>query len=159
MSIYQTQKSTKPKPEDVARVFLDSEKASAFLRLVEYLRVNKIGIPWVSGNSWGLNVKGKRIGFIKIADGNWLFRQQLRHMNFYKDMNDNDMMAFVNSYIRAKTCASGYCNENPDVPKTDFHAPDICTCWPLRIYNPCDNALEQTQRLVTHCKDIIITGI
>ena len=148
MSIYQTQKSTKPKPEAVARDFLDSKKVSAFLRLVEYLRANKIGIPWVSGNSWGLNVKGKRIGFIKIAGGSWLFCQQPRHMKYYENMKDSDLHKFVFNNIYPKTCLEGKCGEGPDMPITDYNKSSVCGCWPLRIFNPDEEALEYTKRLI-----------
>ena len=44
MSMYQKQKATKPKPEDVAGDFLDAEKTAAMLNFVEFIRVNKIGV-------------------------------------------------------------------------------------------------------------------
>jgi DNA transposition AAA+ family ATPase len=51
VSPYKTQKISKPKPEDIAGDFLDTEKTAAMLNLVEFIRVNKISIQWASGNS------------------------------------------------------------------------------------------------------------
>lgn len=159
MSIYQNQKSIKPKPEDVAADFLDNKKAALFLDIIDFIRADKINISWVSGNSWGLNVKGKRIAFLKIYNGNWLFCQQPRHMKFYNEVKDDDLKNFVCSYIRAKTCIDGTCGEHPNMPKTDFNAPNVCTCWPLRIYILDKKTLEYTKQLIALSKNYIINEL
>ncbi|MCL2371917.1 MAG: hypothetical protein FWC78_00755 [Defluviitaleaceae bacterium] len=159
MSIYQNQKSIKPKPEDVAADFLDNKKTELFLDIIDFIRADKINISWVSGNSWGLNVKGKRIAFLKICNGNWIFRQQPRHMKFYNEMKNDDLKNFVCSYICAKTCIDGTCDEHPNMPKTDFNAPNVCTCWPLRIYDPDKEALEYTKQLIAFSKKYILNEL
>ena len=143
------QKTTRPKPEEVAEDFLNTENIVSFLDIIKFIRANKIGIAWVSSNQWGLNVKSKRMGFVKMHEGNWLFRQQPRHMVFYEEMENSDLKQFVNSHIRQKVCLYEKCYEGPDIPIAKTKT-SICTCWPLRIYNPNGDTFEQTKRLILH---------
>ena len=46
MSIYQSQKAARPKPEDIAGDFLSTEKTAAVLNLVDFMRAIKVGIQW-----------------------------------------------------------------------------------------------------------------
>ena len=161
-SIYKEQKQVRPKPEDVAGAFLDPERASAMLGFVAFLRENKINIQWGSGNSWTLNYKGKRLGYLKIYTGilgkpalphldkSWFFCHNRLFLDRYYTMEDSPLKTFVFDNIYARNC--GNClltNAIPNEQKAGYMNPTGCGCFPLRIFNADSEALEYTQQLVS----------
>jgi len=70
MSLYQNQKGTKSKIEDIVGDLLDAEKTAAMLNLIEFIRANKIGIQHASGNSWKMTYKSKLLGYFRPHDSN-----------------------------------------------------------------------------------------
>ena len=176
MSLYKKQKGAKPAIEDVASEFLDADKTAAILELVKFIRANKIGIQWATTNSWALNYKGKRLGYIKIhehaddikrhqQDGSWSspgnriwrFTHNRLHLDKYYSMEDCDLKTFVFDHIYAKTCGSGdLCQCNPNAQKAGYMNSTGCGCWPLRIFNPNGEALEKTKRLIEFRKNCIL---
>ena len=161
MSIYKEQKEVKPKPEDVAGDYLNAERTADILNFVEFVRANKIGIRWGSGNSWALNYKGKQLGFLKIytgilgkpappdLDGTWFFCHRRTYLDRYYSMDDCDLKTFIFEHIYARNCGNCICtNPNPNDIKAGYMNPTGCGCWPLRVYNPTGEALEKTKRLI-----------
>jgi len=153
MSIYQKQKAAKPKIEDVAGDFLDTEKTAALLNLVEFIRANKIGIQWGSSNSWALNYKNKRLGYLKIHDGIWRFCHNRVYLEKYYTMEDGELKTFIFGNIYARTC--GDCQSNPNAQKAGYMKPTDCGCWPLRIFNADGEVLEKTKQLIEYRKNWI----
>ena len=152
MSTYKEQKITKPKPEDVAGDFLDAEKTAAFLNLVEFIRANKIGIRWASANSWTLNFKSKRLGYLKIHDqyGFWWFCHN-HPINNYYSMEECDLKSFVFDNLYARDCEKCRIKRSIiDMPKAGVTNQNICACWPLRVFNPDGEVMEQTKRLIEY---------
>ena len=171
-SIYAAQKVTKPKPEDVAGDFLDAGTTADMLNLTDFIRTNKIGIRWTSGNSWVLNYKGKRLGFLKIyyygIDGeyerlfgethplhkSWFFCHKHDYLEHYYSMEDIDLKSFIFEHIYARNCGNCFCTwhlkglSELNEQKAGYMKPADCGCWPLRIYNPAGEALEFTKRLI-----------
>jgi len=80
-------------------------------------------------------------------------------MKFYNEMKNDDLKNFVCSYIRAKTCIDSACDEHPNMTKTNFNAPNVCTCWPLQIYNPDKEDLEHTKLLIAYSKNYILNEL
>ena len=177
MSTYKNQKITKPKPEDVAGDFLNAGSTTDLLNLVEFIRANKIGIRWVSANSWKLVYKGKKLGFLKIyyidveyeylfgksnpLHKSWFFCQQSDNYKYeyfdrYYSMESGDLKSFVFDHIYTKTCGQCFCTcradqsgqTNLNEQKAGYMNPTDCGCWPLRIYNPTGESLVNTKRLI-----------
>jgi len=159
MSTYKNQKVIKPKPEDVAGDFLDTEKTAAMLNFVEFIRGNKIGIRWASSNSWTLHYKGKRLGYLKIfagkpntsIDRSWTFCHV--HNDFlsrYYSMEDCDLKTFIFDNIYAKTCGNCICYNNMNARKAGYMKPTKCGCYPLRIFNPDNEILVYTKQLIEY---------
>ena len=164
MSIYQNQKTTKPKPEDVAGGSLSTEKTVAILNLVDFIRVNKVGIQWGSGNSWALSYKGKRLGYLKICIekpntsnyGSWLFFHNRAYLNRYYKMDECDLKTIIFEHIYAKTCGNCFTSGNKNAQKAGYMNPTDCGCYPLRIFNPDGEALEYTKQLIEYRKICIL---
>ena len=172
MSTYQEQKTIKPKIEDVAGEFLNAERAADLLSLVEFLQANKIGIRWDSGNSWALQYKGKRLGFLKlyyydIQSGyenlfgkphplhkSWFFCHKRDFLDCYYGMEDGDLKSFIFDHLYARRCGKCFCSwhmkgiSDMDEQKAGYMNPTECGCWPLRVYNPTGEALKLTKRLI-----------
>ena len=163
MSIYQNQKETKPKPEDAAGDFLNTEKAAAVLNFVEFMRAIKVGIQWASGNSWALNYKGKRLGYLKIFSekpdtsmfGSWAFCHNRDYLERYYKMNECDLKTFIFEHIYAKTCGNCFTSGNMNAQKAGYMNPTDCGCYPLRIFNPDGKVLEYTKQLIEYRKNCI----
>ena len=172
---YKDQKDLKPKPEDVAGNILDAERAADLLNFAEFLRANKIGIRWISSNSWTLAYKGRRLGYLKIKgvddkykrlfgepyplDKSWLFCQQVSYqqspyLDRYYSMDDCDLKSFVFDHIYARGCGRCFCTwdingkASLNEEKAGYMNPTQCGCWPLRIYNPNGESLELTKQLI-----------
>jgi len=161
MSIYQNQKATKPKPEDVAGDFLDAKKTAALLNFVEFIRANKIGIRWASANSWTLNYKSKRLGYLKIFAekpntsiyGSWAFcHNRDGSLELYYNMEDCNLKRFIFENIYARTCGNCICSADMNAQKAGYMNPTDCGCYPLRIFNPDGDALEHTKQLIEYKK-------
>lgn len=172
MSIYKDQKVLKPKIEDVAGDFLDAERTADVINLVEYIRTNKIGIRWDSGNSWALSYKGKRLGFLMIyyydiqsgyeqvfgephpLHKSWFFCHRRDYLERYYNMEDCDLKSFIFDHIYARNCGHCFCTwhlkgkTNLNEQKSGYMNPTGCECWPLRVYNPTGETLELTKRLI-----------
>ena len=157
-SVYKEQKKVKPKPEDAAGDFLDTEKTAAMLNLVEFIRNKKIGIQWASSNAWSLNYKGQKLGSIKIGAmwkssdeiaHSWHFRHHHHYLDCYYRMEDCELKTFIFEHIYARNCGNCiYTNGNPNEIKAGYMNPTDCGCWPLRIYNPEGKTLEYTKQLI-----------
>lgn len=164
MSLYQSQKSVKPKIEDVAGNFLDAGKTAALLNLAEFIRTEKIGIQWASANSWALNYKNKRLGYIKIQNGLpwphlngiWRFCHNRNYLDRYYSMEECDLKTFIFDNIYAKTCGGDTCQSNPNAQKAGYMNPTDCGCYPLRIFNPNEEKLEYTKQLIKYRKNCIL---
>jgi len=174
MSTYKDQKVSKPNPEDVAGDFLDTERTADILNLVDFIRTNKISIRWNSGNSWALIYKSKRLGFLKIyyydiqEDGeyerlfgephplrkSWFFCHKRDYLERYYNMDDCDLKSFIFDHIYARNCGHCFCTWHGKVKSelNEQKAGDMnstgCGCWPLRVYNPTGEALDNTKRLI-----------
>ena len=172
MSIYKDQKAVKPKIEDVAGDFLNAKRTDDILNLVEFIQVNKIGIRWVSGNSWALIYKGKKLGELKIyyydiqsgyeqlfgktnpLHGSWFFCHKRDCLERYYNMEECDLKSFIFDHIYARNCGHCFCSWHMKEPaelneqKAGYMNPAACGCWPLRIYNPTGAALDKTKRLI-----------
>jgi len=155
VSIHKDQKDVRPKIEDVAGDFLSAERTATLLDLVAFLRANKIGISWSSGNSWSLRSKGKLIGSLHIYDGTWRFSH--RGLDIYYQMEDCDMKRFVFDHIYVRAC--GDCQWNQNTAKAGYMNPTTCGCWPLRIFNADGEVLENTKRLIEFRKMCILEGV
>jgi len=133
---YKDQKELKPKPEDVAGNILDAERAADILNFIEFIRANKIGIRWISSNSWTLVYKGRRLGYLKIEcldvgygsgaeykrlfgephplKKSWFFcqqgsNQQYPYLERYYNMEDCELKFFVFDHIYARSCGRCFC--------------------------------------------------
>ena len=164
-SIYRAQKATRPKIEDVAGDFLDAGRTAALLNLAAYIRDNKINIQWASGNSWALNVKNKRLGYLKICDGSpaqiyrgsWYFCHNRAYLDNYYSMADSDFKTFIFENIYARNCGScTVSSKRPDEKKAGYMTPTDCWCWPFRIFNPEGEALEYVKKLIEYRKNCIL---
>ena len=163
MSIYKQQKATKPKPEDVAGDFLDIERTAAMLNFVEFLRANKIGIRWASGNAWGLHYKGRKFGTVRIGDGmsasylhgSWYFSHG-QPINRYYSMEDCDLKTFIFDNIYAKDCENCWLKHQSGLKKIGEMNPNACTCYPMRIFNPDEERMEYSKQLIKYIMNWIL---
>ena len=155
MSLYKEQKVIKPKIEEVAGDFLNAERTASLLNFAAFLRENKIGIQWASGNSWALNFKSKRFGSLHIYNGTWRFAH--RGLEKYYAMEEGDLKSFIFDNIYIREC--GNCQWNQNAAKVEYMQPTTCGCWPLRIFNPDGEVLENTKRLVEFRKNCILEEI
>ena len=156
-SIYKNQKAVKPKIEDVAGDFLNAERTANMLNLVEFLRAGKIGIQWASGNSWALNYRSKRLGYLKIHEGTWRFSHNRMYLNKYYEMEDSDVKSFIFEHIYVREC--GNCQWNQNATKAGYMNSTDCGCWPLRIFNADGDVLEQTKQLIEYRKNCILEDL
>lgn len=179
MSVYQSQKTTKPKPKDVAGDFLAAERVASMLNFVDFAQANKIGIRWDSGNSWELKYKSKQLGFLKIyyydiqsgcerlfgkspLHRSWFFCHNGNYLEHYYSMEDCDLKTFIFDNIYASNCGHCFCSwhlkgiNKLNEQKAGYMNPTGCRCWPLRIYNPNGKVLEQTKQLVEYRMNCIL---
>lgn len=70
-SLFQDQKKTRPKIEDVISSYLSGAVQQNAAAFAAYCRENKLTPQWTSSNTWVLSYKGKRAGYIKLRDDSW----------------------------------------------------------------------------------------
>jgi hypothetical protein len=79
-------------------------------------------------------------------------------------MEDSDLKSFIFDHIYAKTCGHCFCTcradqngqTNLNEQKAGYMNPTGCSCWPLRIYNPTGEALDNTKRLIEYRMNCIL---
>ena len=65
-------------------------------------------------------------------------------------------------HIYARNCGHCFCTfhlkglKKLNEQKAGYMNPTGCRCWPLRIYNPAGEALDQTKRLVERRMNYIL---
>ena len=157
-SALQNQKELKPKIEDIAKDFLDAEKTAVILDFVQFLHDKKVNVRWGGINSWTLNYKSKRLGYIKLhQDKNvWRFSHNRIYLDAYYAMEDCDFKTFIFDHIYVRACEdTENCFWNPDAPKAGHMNPTTCHCWPLRIHNPYGEKMKLTKQMVEYRVDCI----
>ena len=154
MSLYQNQKGTKSKIEDIVGDLLDAEKTAAMLNLIEFIRANKIGIQHASGNSWKMTYKSKLLGYFHIHNGTWRFAHNRIYLDRYYSMEDCNLKTFIFEHIYVSEC--GNCQWTQNATKAGYMKPTDCGCWPLRIFNAHGEVLEHTKELIEYRKNCIL---
>jgi hypothetical protein len=95
MSLYQEQKKTKPKIEDLIPEYLDGEMKDSALGFIAALRVNKINPSWTLTNQWKAVCKGKNIIRVSLApwtpsgkskNAKWVITAYLQHLDTYTEI-------------------------------------------------------------------------
>jgi len=72
MAQHEAQKAEKLTVADVARRQLDGDFLNGFYRLLDFLRQEKIALPWKSINGFKMVYKGANIGGFTLGAGGWL---------------------------------------------------------------------------------------
>lgn len=83
-SLYQTQKRTKPKVEEIIQATLKGERKQNALDFVSFVKSLRMTPQWASANSWAVSYKNKRVCYIKVNDyvagsRSWAIRPSIRY--------------------------------------------------------------------------------
>ena len=90
-SLYQEQKKSKPKIEEIINISLKNDNKKNALEFVAFVKSFRMTPQWASANSWAVIYKSKRVCYIKVSDnapgdGFWCVRPTIEY--------DDDLAAF-----------------------------------------------------------------
>jgi len=152
-------RESKPKIDEVAKNHLDENNLKNLLLLLNFLKNIKLSARWHASNSWSINYKGKKIGFIQLRESrSW----RIMHNDlFYEDYDkhvDDELRVFVWNNIAKPMCTQN-CNGLKSLMVMGKTFDGICNCWPFRITNANGATLKHVKKLIKIRKDIIATSI
>ena len=122
VSHFEIQKANKPTILTVAEQFMDGDFKTNFLKFLDFLKQEKIGLQWGSTNSFNANYKGKRVARILIAGGSGFIKNHWRILvavtdrdkfDSYLEEQTDEIFNMVMDGINKKCKGCGGCN-----PKT-----------------------------------------
>lgn len=160
-SLYQKQKTIRPKIEDALAGVLEGERLAHALDFVAYLRANKMSPAWASANSWAVNYKGQRVCYIRAYGVQHWHRLDAGCWHISPNGEYNDDIETLGDALKESIWAGvRYCD-------------NCCNCGPGRhavilgkdfdnvchmnfvFTNPDDTALECAKKLVDVRKSAI----
>lgn len=161
VTVYETQKNVKPDVKEIISQTCDGEIKQIALEFVDYSLELKMKPTWASTNSYALNYKGKRVGYLKVGRGgnfeknnvdiaiypagiecyeNYLMNKSEQEKNIFKDN-------FINLYLRHCSCC-GKCAPGIDVSVFGEKYKNTCRWIARGIINPDQNQIKFIKELI-----------
>jgi len=160
-SLYQEQKLSKPKVEDVITALLKNETQKDALEFVDYVKSFKMTPQWASANSWAVNYKSKRVCYIKVSetstgDGRWIVRPSVEYSDslaFYCQTEGLTDRMLKNVHY---CCACGKCAPGKPVEFFGVALQNVC-CSPIdfEFHNPDAAALDCARKMIMYRRNEI----
>lgn len=161
VSLYQEQKKTKPKVEDVINELLKGDRKQAALDFVSFIKSLKMTPQWASANSWAVSYKNKRVCYIKIKDfrskeNYWYIRPAIGYddetIAFCERENLKQIM--INSIHFCQGC--GKCAPGKRMIFFGKEFENVCcSSIDFEFHNPDAATLECAKKLVDFRRSII----
>ena len=159
-----SEKTAKPKIEDVILDLVKEEHQKAALDFAGFIRAGKMTPVWASKNAWKVNYKGKVLCYIRTAgtahyhnldDGSW-------HINFavYSDytydvpVSDEAIKGIWDKIRFCRKCANNNCAPAKRLTINGKVFDKICHQW-LVIKNPDAEMLKCVKKLVEAVRNSI----
>jgi len=161
MSVYQEQKATKPRIEDIINQSLNGDRKQAALDFVAYIKSLKMTPRWASANSWDVKYKGRGVCKIQAGGGTWLIRPSFNYIY------DDALFAFLADeklqepiWSNINRCRG--CGKNPQdcmkksvtVMGKEFKG--VCSCVLFQFHNPDAAAIDCAKKLVEYRRATIV---
>jgi len=159
-SLYQDQKKTKPKVEDVINNSLDGDQKQAALDFVAFIKLYKMTPQWASANSWAVSYKGKRVCYIKVGDyvsgdGSWCIRPSVDYddalFTFIETAGLTEIIWGNLHYCRA----CGRCAPGRSVTVFGREFDKVCNAILFEFHDPDAATLDCAKKLVEYRRTII----
>ena len=162
MSLYKSQKSAKPKVEDVAVELINGDNLENLMDFLKFLKDNKLTPRWQSCNSWSVRYKNKSVCYVNLNDREkvWMIRHsQFTRDNWFIDydkyITDDELKKFILDNINAPLCVGRGCKGRQNITILGKHFDSVCNCWPLTLKNPNGASLECAKKLILVIKSFI----
>lgn len=161
LSLYQEQKKTKPKAEEIIHTALEGDRKQNALNFIAFLKSFRMTPQWASANSWAVSYKNKRVCYIKISDyvageGSWYIRPAVSY--------DDTLMAFCLHESLEKVMldsihfchACGKCAPGKRATFFGKELDNVC-CSPIdfEFHNPDAAAMNCAKKLVVFRRNVI----
>lgn len=170
-SLYEEQKKTKPKIEDMLTKHFDSNTKQMIFGFLEYCKSTKLSYPWGAGNKWAIKHKGKRIGDISLRiidmDNNQIQIENNEWIVYiYMEINSpqfNDFLEKENLkeivWENVKRCQRCLTTCAPGSTKTifgkEFQNVCVSNTW---FKNPNTEALCCIKKILNYYRDSVASG-
>lgn len=155
ISVYQEQKKTKPKIEDIIYDLLKGNRKQDALDFVAYVKSLKMTPQWASANSWAVSYKNKRVCYIKVGNDSWYIRPSVSYDSSYENFISSENLEEVvwkNIHFcrRCGKCAPG---KHETILGRAFD--NVCYSIQLELHNPDATALNCAKKLVVFRRNVI----
>jgi len=154
LTLYQQQKTTKPKIEDVIPYYINGDMKKTALDFVKYLRVNKMSPSWNGANQWGTVSQGKNICYISLGNKSWrksdywIINLHLTHIKNYEiSIMNEGLEKIVWDNIRYCGHCSG-CAPGKNIPISGKEFKGICRDFILFICDPDETMVNDIKKLL-----------
>jgi len=152
-------REAKPKIEEVALNHLNEDDFKNLFNLLDFLKNIKLNARWHAPNSWSINHKGKKIGYIQLSeDRSWRIMHNSLLYEEYDKHVDDELKVFVWNNIASPMCAQN-CNGLESLTVMGKQFDGVCNCWPFRIINADGATLEYIKRIIEIRKNIIAINL
>lgn len=153
-SLYQEQKESKPKVEEIINASLKNDNKKNALDFVDFVKSFRMTPQWASANSWAVNYKSKRVCYIKVhkdasGDGFWCIRPAIEYNDDFaifckKENLENIMLKSVHF-----CCGCGKCAPGKQVVFFNKELNKVC-CAPIdfEFHNPNAVVMDCAKKLV-----------
>lgn len=161
-SLYQLQKNTKPKIEEIINTMLAGKKKQCALDFVAFVKSFRMTPQWASANSWAVSYKNKRVCYIKISDyvvgkGSWYIRPAVEYNDTLADfcINEHLEKIMLDNVHFCRAC--GKCAPGKHVIFFGKELDNVC-CSPIdfEFHNPNTDTLDCAKKLVVFKRNIIV---
>lgn len=164
VSLYQAQKKTKPKVEDVINELLEGDRKKNALDFVAYIKSFKMTPHWASANSWAVSYKNKRVCYIKVGDhvsmeGAWYIRPSVEYNDaLFTYITKEKLEEFI--WDNLHYCrACGRCAPGRRAVVCGKEFDHVCNAILFEFHNPDVMTLECAKKLVKFKRNIISGSI
>jgi len=160
-SLFQEQRKSKPKIEDVDFVTLNAEKKQSLLDVSAWLRANKLSPTWSSANSWKVSYKGKGVCYIKVPYGgpdvgSWSVAPETGRLGDANTLPDERLKDIVWDNIKyCRNCAG--CRPGRRVVVCGREFDRVCNSA-VTFYDPNAEEIECIKVLIQTICDMIRSG-
>lgn len=154
LTLYQEQKKTRPKIDDVISDLLDNERKNAALDFLAFLKSHKMTPQWVSLNAWSVKYKGKPVCSIKFYDlrlymdkGTWRICHSGEYDNDLSFDNNIKDIIYNNVYF-CRDCAGTSASHSVQSRILSRKFTNVCPYFKIQFENPDGDTLDCAKRLV-----------
>ena len=163
-----SEKTLKPKIEDIIADVLDGDTLENALDFVEFLRANKLSPRWASLNAWAVSYKNQRVCYIRLfgtahyhnlEEGSW----HINHVNYGQtDLERDENKRYISDerlkdmvWNNVRHCAKCYnCKPGNVVTVLGKRFDEVCHSW-LMMKNPDIDTINCAKEIILMRKQAI----